>query len=160
MLNHVDALCAWNTYRADADGDRLFDAAMRELSHYHCEHTPGYRRWLQANGLDAAALDGLDDWSRLPPLFANYFKRQLVVSAAGQDALELTSSGTTGQKSRMRYDARSLGAAQSMVTASSGITAGIRRNSRATTCCSATSRPAPSPWAPPTPTNSCASTRR
>ena len=37
---------------------------MRELSHYHCEHTPGYRRWLQANGLDAAALDGLDDWSR------------------------------------------------------------------------------------------------
>ncbi|WP_137939919.1 acyl-protein synthase [Chitinivorax sp. B] len=113
---HVDALCAiTDPYRMDADSDQLFDAAMRELTAYHCANTPGYGQWLAANGLDQAAAASLTDWSRLPPIFANYFKRQLLLSPAGDDALELTSSGTTGQKSRMRYDSRSLGAAQTMV---------------------------------------------
>ena len=49
------------------------------------------------------------------PIFANFFKQHLLLSPTGEDALELTSSGTSGQKSRMRYDARSLGAAQYMV---------------------------------------------
>ncbi|CDH22296.1 acyl-protein synthase [Xenorhabdus bovienii] len=115
-LAYVDALCALDhPYRADSDCDQLFDAAMRELTRYHCENSPGYYQWLKANGLDDQKLEKLHDWSRLPPIFANYFKHQLLLSHTGIDALELTSSGTTGQKSRMRYDTRSIQAAQRMV---------------------------------------------
>ncbi|MCG3472354.1 acyl-protein synthase [Xenorhabdus bovienii] len=115
-LAYVDALCALDhPYRADSDCDQLFDAAMRELTRYHCENSPSYYQWLKANGLDDQKLEKLHDWSRLPPIFANYFKHQLLLSHTGIDALELTSSGTTGQKSRMRYDTRSIQAAQRMV---------------------------------------------
>jgi phenylacetate-coenzyme A ligase PaaK-like adenylate-forming protein len=115
-LPRVEALCALEQpYRADDECDHLFDAAMRELVDYHCESSPGYRRWLELNGFTAQRLASLTDWSQLPPIFANYFKRNLLLSKTGEHALELTSSGTTGQKSRMRYDARSLSAGQRMV---------------------------------------------
>ncbi|WP_036774487.1 acyl-protein synthase [Photorhabdus australis] len=115
-LAYVDALCALeHPYRVDDACNRLFDAAMRELTLYHCENTPGYYPWLKAGGFDVQKLEKLNDWSHLPPIFANYFKQQLLLSSSGRDALELTSSGTTGQKSRMRYDARSISAAQNMV---------------------------------------------
>lgn len=115
-LTHVDALCAIESpYRADAACDQLFNAAMRELTDYHCTESPGYADWLAANGLDQDALAQVSDWSTLPPVFANYFKRRLLPSTSGEQAMELTSSGTTGQKSRMRYDDRSIGAAQVMV---------------------------------------------
>ncbi|RON52544.1 LuxE/PaaK family acyltransferase [Pseudomonas frederiksbergensis] len=116
-LPHSDALCALaRPYDPDSVPPGLFDRAMAEISLFHCHHTPGYERWLNHHGLNAQDLEGLDDWSRLPPIFANFFKQHLLLSPTGEDALELTSSGTSGQKSRMRYDARSLGAAQSMVT--------------------------------------------
>ncbi|WP_340611266.1 acyl-protein synthase [Xenorhabdus bharatensis] len=115
-LTHVRALCALaHPYRACADHDALFNDAMRELTLYHCEYTPGYEQWLANNGLNKQAVMAMDDWSSLPPLFANYFKRNLIVSNSSVDALELTSSGTTGQKSRMHYDNRSIAAAQNMV---------------------------------------------
>ncbi|WLH38159.1 acyl-protein synthase [Pseudomonas sp. FP2196] len=115
-LPSSDALCALtHPYCADSVPPDLFNQAMTEISRFHCQHTPGYEHWLNANGLDAHDLEGLDDWSRLPPIFANYFKQKLLLSSVGEDALELTSSGTSGQKSRMRYDERSLAAAQFMV---------------------------------------------
>ncbi|MDC9598129.1 LuxE/PaaK family acyltransferase [Xenorhabdus anantnagensis] len=115
-LPHVKALCAiTHPYRACAEYDALFTDAMRELTLYHCEHTSGYEQWLADHGLDKQAIMTLDDWSTLPLLFANYFKRNLILSDSAQDALELTSSGTTGQKSRMRYDSESIAAAQHMV---------------------------------------------
>jgi hypothetical protein len=88
---------------------------MAEISRFHCQQTPGYEAWLNASGLHLNDLDSLDDWSRLPPVFANFFKQRLLLSSVGEDALELTSSGTSGQKSRMRYDERSLAGAQWMV---------------------------------------------
>ncbi|WP_166223728.1 acyl-protein synthase [Pseudomonas atagonensis] len=116
-LPHSDALCALkNPYCPDAMPADLFDHAMAEISLFHCRHTPGYEHWLNANGLQASDLPHLDDWSRLPPIFASFFKQQLLLSTSGEDALELTSSGTSGQKSRMRYDDRSMSGAQAMVT--------------------------------------------
>ncbi|WP_347900476.1 acyl-protein synthase [Pseudomonas purpurea] len=116
-LPHTDALCALPLpYGQTCVPEGLFERAMHEVSLFHCHHTPGYEHWLEANGLDALALETLDDWSRLPPLYAHYFKRRLLLSDTGEDALELTSSGTHGQKSRMRYDARSMQAAQGMVS--------------------------------------------
>ncbi|MGE1173209.1 acyl-protein synthase [Pseudomonas sp. BW7P1] len=113
---HSDALCSMmRPYCSESMPAALFDQAMAEISRFHCEHTPGYEHWLNANGLTAADLDSLADWSKLPPVFASFFKQQQLLSPTGTDALELTSSGTSGQKSRMRYDKRSLGAAQFMV---------------------------------------------
>jgi hypothetical protein len=111
-----DALCALpHPYCPDSVPVGLFDQAMTEISRFHCRHTPGYAHWLNANGLDEQDLDSLDDWARLPPILANFFKQQLLLSPTGERALELTSSGTSGQKSRMRYDPRSLAGAQFMV---------------------------------------------
>ncbi|UZE14904.1 acyl-protein synthase [Pseudomonas sp. B21-053] len=116
-LPYTDALCALaQPYEQDSVPPGLFDRAMAEVSLFHYHHTPGYERWLSGHGLDEKALDELNDWSQLPPIFANFFKQQLLLSPSGEDALELTSSGTSGQKSRMRYDARSMAAAQGMVT--------------------------------------------
>lgn len=116
-LPHTDALCALaQPYCLEAVPEGLFDQAMGEISLYHCQHTPGYERWLNANGLGTQGLETLDDWSRLPPIFANYFKRHLLFGPTGEGELELTSSGTSGQKSRMRYDSRSMAAAQGMVS--------------------------------------------
>lgn len=88
---------------------------MRELTDFHYTESPGYATWLSNNGLDQQAITQLTDWTTLPPIFANYFKRRLLMSSTGKQALELTSSGTSGQKSRMRYDQRSIEAAQTMV---------------------------------------------
>lgn len=115
-LPYADALCALKQpYCADSAAPGLFDRAMTEISRFHCDHTPGYAHWLNAHGLTPQDLDNLNDWSRLPPIFASFFKQHLLLSSTGADALELTSSGTSGQKSRMRYDERSLARAQFMV---------------------------------------------
>ncbi|QXI03559.1 acyl-protein synthase [Pseudomonas tensinigenes] len=115
-LPSSDALCALpRPYCQDSVPPGLFDRAMAEISRFHCQQTPGYEAWINANGLHLNDLDSLDDWSRLPPVFANFFKQRLLLSSVGEDALELTSSGTSGQKSRMRYDERSLAGAQWMV---------------------------------------------
>ena len=114
-LSCVDALCALDSpYHEDSDSQRLFDEAMREIVAFHVMNTPGYRQWLARHNIPADAAN-IDSWSQLPPIFADYFKQNLPIGRSGEDALELTSSGTSGQKSRMRYDARSIGAAQGMV---------------------------------------------
>jgi phenylacetate-coenzyme A ligase PaaK-like adenylate-forming protein len=111
-----DALCALpHPYCPDSVPDGLFDQAMAEISRFHCQQTPDYERWLNANGLAIQDLEQMKDWSLLPPIFANFFKQRLLSSSTGKDALELTSSGTTGEKSRLRYDKRSMAAAQFMV---------------------------------------------
>ncbi|WP_445178193.1 LuxE/PaaK family acyltransferase [Pseudomonas sp. McL0111] len=115
-LPHSDALCALTQpYCPESVPQGLFNQAMAEITRFHAEHTPGYAHWLNANDMQIEELDQLDDWARLPPIFASFFKRHLLLSPTGEDALELTSSGTSGQKSRMRYDQRSLSAAQYMV---------------------------------------------
>ncbi|CAK13562.1 acyl-protein synthase [Pseudomonas entomophila] len=114
-LVHVEALCALeDPYQVGEHADQLFDAAMREVTAYHQQHSPGYAEWLCQQQFDPSTLCS-QAWGQLPPIFANYLKKHLLLSESGLDALELTSSGTTGQKSRMRYDTRSLGAAQGMV---------------------------------------------
>ncbi|WP_235896311.1 MULTISPECIES: acyl-protein synthase [Yersinia] len=115
-LTSVNMLCGLEQpYLSGVDADRLFDTAMREIVAYHLVHTPNYARWLSHNGFDPNEIAAPQDWSQLPPIFANYFKRHLLLSKSGEGALELTSSGTTGQKSRMCYDKRSMDAAQNMV---------------------------------------------
>ncbi|ROM73089.1 acyl-protein synthase [Pseudomonas brassicacearum] len=113
---HADALCALpQPYSPESIPPGLFDRAMAEISLFHSHHTPGYEDWLNANGVAAQDLEHLTDWSLLPPIYASYFKQRMLLSPTAENALELTSSGTSGQKSRMRYDERSMAAAQGMV---------------------------------------------
>ena len=115
LIPAVDELCALTRpYQCDATSEQLFHNAMLEIVSFHVEHTPGYAQWLRHHCINPENPQ-LDSWGSLPPVFANYFKRNLLLSNTGQNALELTSSGTSGQKSRMRFDDRSLQAAQSMV---------------------------------------------
>ncbi|GLR09811.1 acyl-protein synthase [Mixta theicola] len=115
VISGVDALCAIeHPYQTGANVDQLFDTAMREIVAWHVVNTPGYSQWLAHHGIKPD-VSNITTWSQLPPVFANYFKKNLLLSQSGQAALELTSSGTTGQKSRMRYDERSISAAQGMV---------------------------------------------
>lgn len=96
---HSDALCALpHPYCPDSAPATLFNQAMAETSRFHCRHTPGYEHWLNSNGLNADDLDSLEDWAQLPPIFASFFKRHLLLSSTGEGALELTSSGTSGEK--------------------------------------------------------------
>ncbi|RRZ86795.1 acyl-protein synthase [Erwinia sp. 198] len=111
----VDELCALtHPYQCDAMSEQLFHNAMLEIVSFHVENTPGYAQWLTHHRINPDSPQ-LGSWGDLPPIFANYFKRHLLLSSRGQDALELTSSGTSGQKSRMRFDDRSIQAAQGMV---------------------------------------------
>ncbi|WP_218173372.1 MULTISPECIES: acyl-protein synthase [Burkholderia] len=94
----------------------MFDRAMRELVAFHYAHTPGYARWLAANDLTFERARALSDWSQLPPIVTRYFKQKFISSHTAHDALELVSSDMTEQTSRMPYDARSIFAAQSMIS--------------------------------------------
>jgi phenylacetate-coenzyme A ligase PaaK-like adenylate-forming protein len=115
-LPQVAALCALDQpYLAPDQSQPLFSAAMRELTQYHVDQTPGYARWIQASGIDPQTLT--DDWHRLPPLHAAYFKQYLPRSSETMETIELHSSGTTGQKSRMHYDLAGLQALMQMAGA-------------------------------------------
>ncbi|HGN0867902.1 TPA: acyl-protein synthase [Providencia alcalifaciens] len=111
----VDELCKLNQpYHCTAASELLFHHAMQELVFFHIKNTPKYAQWLIKHHISPENPQ-INSWGDLPPIFANYFKHNLLVSHTGNDALELTSSGTMGQKSRMRFDERSINALLNMV---------------------------------------------
>ncbi|EJM97490.1 acyl-protein synthase [Herbaspirillum sp. YR522] len=112
-LPHVAALCALTqAYLPEQESQPWFNAAMHELTQYHLLQTPGYASWVAASGVDVQALG--DDWHRLPPLYAAYFKQYLPRSREVLQTTELHSSGTSGQKSHMHYDTDALQALMHM----------------------------------------------
>ncbi|MCK9537918.1 hypothetical protein [Dokdonella sp.] len=103
-------------YAHGADADALFVAAMNEIIAWHRDRNPFYARLLAHRGPADGRLRTLDDCVALPGIHANFFKTHEITSIpAEQVALHLTSSGTTGQKSQMFFDAWSIGAGQQMV---------------------------------------------
>ncbi|WP_018119050.1 hypothetical protein [Corynebacterium mastitidis] len=109
-LPHVQRLCDLrHPYAAGQDTDRLFDLAMAEVNAWHRARSPFWDRVLRAEAEHSPGAE--------PPLIpAAFFKRHEVLSVPREQvALRLTSSGTSGQKSQMFFDAWSIGAAQRMV---------------------------------------------
>jgi len=103
-------------YAHGAAADALFIAAMNEILDWHRQRNPFYARLLDQHGLRDARVASIADCAALPPIHANFFKTHEVCSVAPEDVvLHLTSSGTTGQKSQMFFDAWSIGAGQAMV---------------------------------------------
>ena len=103
-------------YAHGAATDALFVAAMNEILDWHRERNSFYARLLARHGPPDTRVTSIADCQALPGIHANFFKTHEVVSVAPEAvALHLTSSGTTGQKSQVFFDAWSIGAGQRMV---------------------------------------------
>ena len=105
----LDALFAVPDAYAAGDGvDELFVAAMREAIAWHVAASPAYRRLIDHEGFRLETLGQIGDLHRVPHIFVNVFKTREILSIDREHiALHLTSSGTTGQKSQVFFDAPS-----------------------------------------------------
>ena len=105
-----------NPYRHDAAGDALFVRAMREICAWHIARCSYYARLAELLNFAPARLETVADCATIPPIHANFFKAHEVLSIdPAAVTTHLTSSGTTGQKSQMFFDAWTLGVGQDMV---------------------------------------------
>ena len=103
-------------YAPDGAHDALFAEAMREIVALHVARSPWYRRFAERNGVAPERIRSAADAIALPPIHANFFKFHEIRSIAlSQVAAHMTSSGTTGQKSQMFFDAFTIGHARGMV---------------------------------------------
>lgn len=113
----VESFCSLSeAYAPEARHESLFIEAMRAITHWHLERSPWYRAFAHRHGVDADRLDRLEDVLALPPVHANFFKAHEIRSITlSEVTAHLTSSGTTGQKSQIFFDAFTLGHARAMV---------------------------------------------
>ncbi|MDD2772112.1 MAG: hypothetical protein PHP45_00275 [Elusimicrobiales bacterium] len=91
------------------ESERLFLEALRESAAIHCRRSPHFGGLWKNAGFSPEDLRGPADITRMPFIFVAAFKERELSSIAKKElALELTSSGTSGQKSRMLLDKASL----------------------------------------------------
>lgn len=103
-------------YLPNAITDDAFVAAMQSVTRWHIQQNPWYREFARRHGLVPEALITLNDVLAIPPVHANFFKRNQVLSVPSDPGLlTMTSSGTTGQKTQMFFDEFTIGHAQDMV---------------------------------------------
>lgn len=87
----------------------LFCAAMREAFSSQVRHSVFLRNYLGLEGFDPASIKTGRDIAGIPFVFVAALKeRDLAFLPASKIALELKSSGTTGQRSRIQLDKGSL----------------------------------------------------
>lgn len=116
-LQEVEKLCALKApYAVGKDEDALFIRAMQEIVSWHQENCDFYRDYLNYHAYNPEKIRTVEDCSRIPFLHANFFKTHEVLSIPRDKvASHLTSSGTTGQKSQMFFDERSIKAGTGMI---------------------------------------------
>ncbi|MBC3186788.1 acyl-protein synthase [Corynebacterium sp. zg-331] len=104
-LPHLQRLCDLrDPYDLTSQARRLFDLALAETHAWHRHRNDFWRS--VANAEDTPS----------PLIPAAFFKRHETLSVPREEiSLHLTSSGTSGQKSQMFFDAWSIGVAQRMV---------------------------------------------
>jgi phenylacetate-coenzyme A ligase PaaK-like adenylate-forming protein len=96
-------------YDLTPDHDARFLEAMREACAWHVDRSEVFRRLCQKQGFTSDALVGIADLPRVPHVFVNAFKQYEILSVPREEVvLTLTSSGTTGQRSRIMFDQPSL----------------------------------------------------
>ncbi len=84
----------------------VFVEALRQTTQYHYDHNQFYKTWLDKNNFSPANIKSIKDIEKIPFIHANFYKTRVVKTAKEENiVLNLTSSGTTGQKSQMFYDA-------------------------------------------------------
>jgi phenylacetate-coenzyme A ligase PaaK-like adenylate-forming protein len=106
----IDELCGIvEAFASSERNDRLFLEAMRENYLFQLERQPYLRYLALKSGFSPEDLKDYHDLFRIPPLFVGAMKIHGFLSVPEeQAALVLTSSGTSGQKTRSLFDADSL----------------------------------------------------
>ncbi|MFP4155027.1 MAG: hypothetical protein ACLFSG_04950 [Halothiobacillaceae bacterium] len=105
-------------YLPNDETDADFVDAMRAITSLHMARSPWYGRFARARGVDPKRIRSMADVLALPPIHANFFKAHEIRSVPmDQVKVHLTSSGTSGQKSQMFFDAFSIDHARRMVDA-------------------------------------------
>lgn len=85
--------------------ENLFLQSIKDITSYHYTKNSFYKSYLDSNKFDIESINSIDDISKIPLIHANFYKTHIVKTAQDDDIiLNLTSSGTTGQKSQMFYD--------------------------------------------------------
>jgi phenylacetate-coenzyme A ligase PaaK-like adenylate-forming protein len=103
-------------YGGFADSDSDFVSAMREITTWHGNRNLFYGERLKRAGFAPEKIKTIADCAEIPFVMASFFKAHETLSVPREKiALTLTSSGTTGQKSQVLFDAWSIGAPQGMV---------------------------------------------
>lgn len=86
--------------------ESLFNRAMAEALLWHQEKCPGFSEFLKYKKFNYSAKNF--DATKIPPIFVTVFKENRLTSIADDEIkIELTSSGTGGQKSAIVLDNRS-----------------------------------------------------
>lgn len=94
-------------YRPKTSG--LFLSAMREAVSHHIKACPVFKGICKSENFSSDSIRSERDIKRMPFIFVSAFKeRDLSSAPRNKIVLELTSSGTTGQKSRILLDKTSL----------------------------------------------------
>lgn len=108
-------------YHLTPDKDALFVDAMREAVVHHRVHNAVYDALCRREGFETETLTAMADVARVPFVFVNVLKRHELLSIDRADVvLNLTSSGTSGQKSQIFFDQGSLDRGLFMVEACFG----------------------------------------
>lgn len=102
-----------DVYDASPEADEIFLEAMRDTVRWHHERSEAYRNLCALRGFDP---ESWSDVAEVPHVFVNAFKAHELLSVPRDEVvLNLTSSGTTGQKSQIFFDRVSLDRALGMV---------------------------------------------
>jgi phenylacetate-coenzyme A ligase PaaK-like adenylate-forming protein len=118
-----------DVYRLTPEKDATFVAAMREAVRHHRAANALFDGLCRRAGFDEDQLTAIAELHRVPHLFVNVLKRHELLSIDRADVvLNLTSSGTTGQKSQIFFDQGSLDRGLFMVDACFGANGLIDRD--------------------------------
>ena len=102
-------MAAPEVYETGPEKDALFVEAMRDAVAWHRAASPFYAALCAHHAFTEADLRTAADLPRVPWIFVNTLKRHELLSVDRADVvLNLTSSGTTGQKSQIFFDQGSL----------------------------------------------------
>lgn len=105
----VDALFETGAFDYSPKTSKAFLAAMRSSLAFQGARAPVLKALYRAEGFDPASVKTERDVARIPFLFVSALKeRDLTTLPYSKIALELKSSGTSGQRSRMQLDRGSL----------------------------------------------------
>lgn len=118
-----------DVYRLTPEKDATFVAAMREAVRHHRASNALFDGLCRRSGFEEEQLSAIAELHRVPHLFVNVLKRHELLSIDRADVvLNLTSSGTTGQKSQIFFDQGSLDRGLFMVDACFGANGLIDRD--------------------------------
>lgn len=105
----IDKLFTTPAFTEDPAHRKTFRSALKQCSVRQARRFPALARLYAREGFSPASLSSEKSVESIPFLFVTSFKEfDFPASDAFKPALELTSSGTSGQKSRIRLDAGSL----------------------------------------------------